>query len=134
MFVRTIAAAMLASALSAAPASAVGLGPLSKSGITDSAGKAFYLTLSNPYDHPETFEAVPVANDSETRATRVIVFPPVSRIRAKGSRRLLVIVNSLDPGERYAFRVCAARPPKTEETVYARVCSRLVARRLPARG
>jgi hypothetical protein len=131
MFLRNGLCALLATAILSGPLLAVGLGPLQRSGVTDGSGKIFYLTLINPYPHAETFEAVPVANDSEAIAPRVVVFPPRATVHANGSRRLLVIIKPLAPGETYAFRVCAARPPQPKETIYARVCSHLVARRLP---
>ena len=118
----------------AAPAVAVSLGPLEKSGITDGPGKAFYLTLANPYPTAERFvvEAVGVAD--ETAQPRVTMFPR-DTVLGRGSRRqLLVIVNDLAPGERFAFRVCAMRSPKPQETIHARVCSKLAARRLAPRA
>ncbi|MEQ7872386.1 hypothetical protein ABDK56_00050 [Sphingomonas sp. ASV193] len=115
-------------------AMAVGLGPLKMSGITDGSGKAFYLTLTNPYPTAERFRARAVSAGDETAQSRVVVFPSDSLVGGGGRRRLLVIVRDLKPGETYSFRVCAGRDPKPEETVYARVCSTLTARRLAARG
>lgn len=123
----------VAVALVSAAAGAVGLGPLSKSGITDGAGKAFYLTLSNPYPTIERFHANGLMLDSELDPGRIIIFPSHVALGPQAHRQLLVIVRGLSPGERFTFRVCAARDPKPEETVYARVCSTLTAHRLPAR-
>ena len=117
----------------ATTAAAVGLGPLEKSGVTDGPGKAFYLTLTNPYPKAERFTAQPLALFNEEQAARVIVFPSDIIVAPGGRRQLLIIVRHLAPGESYAFRVCAQRPPRPEESVYARVCSKLVARRLPDR-
>lgn len=118
----------------AAPAFAVGLGPLAKVGVTDGPAKAFYLDIRNPYDHSETFHSAAVEWKTEDPATRVTVFPSVITLSPHGTRKLLVIADRLEPGESYTFRVCAFRPPKENETVYARVCSRLTARRLAARA
>ena len=112
---------------------AVGLGPLEKSGLTDGAGKAFYLTLINPYPKAERFTAEPIGLVDEQPAKRVTIFPAESVVAANRSRQLLVIVRGLAPGETYSFRVCAQRPPRPEETIHARVCSKLTARRLSAR-
>lgn len=118
----------------ASSAMAVGLGPLEKSGLTDGSGKAFYLTLINPYASAERFSAEPLALTDERPAPRVIIFPAEAVVAPNRSRQLLVIVRDLAPGETYKFRVCAQRPPRPEETVHARVCSKLTARRLPAAG
>lgn len=131
MYARLLSCA--AAALSA-PALAVGLGPLSKSGVTDGPAKAFYLDLRNPYDHSETFQSLAFEHDGETPAANVAIFPSTTTLAANGGRRLLVIARNLRPGESYTFRVCASRPPKPNETVYARVCSKLTARRILARG
>jgi len=117
-----------------APALAVGLGPLTKSGVTDGEAKAFYLTLINPYPHVETFHSVAIGADDEVRAERVALFPADVAIGGGRSRKLLVIVRPLKPGETYAFRVCAAKTPAPQETIHARVCSKLAARRLGPRS
>lgn len=119
--------------LAAGSAFAVGLGPLEKGGLTDGPGKAFYLTLINPYPRAERFTAEPLGLTDETRAPRVVVFPAQTIVAPNRSRQLLVIVRDLQPGETYMFRVCAQRPPLPQETVHARVCSKLTARRLPVR-
>lgn len=122
----------IAYALLPGSALAVGLGPLEKSGLTDGAAKAFYLTLINPYPRTERFTVEPLALLDESRATRVIIFPAEAAVAPNRSRQLLVIVRQLTLGETYIFRVCAQRPPRPEESVHARVCSKLTARRLPA--
>lgn len=122
-----------ATALGAGSAVAVGLGPLEKSGLTDNAGKAFYLTLINPYSRAERFTVEPLGLLDEQRAARVAVFPADTMVAPNRSRQLLVVVRDLAPGETYMFRVCAQRPPRIEETVHARVCSKLTARRLSGR-
>lgn len=126
--------AALALLLAWTPALAVGLGPLKREGVTDGPGKAFYLTLSNPYPLAERFQVEPVGLADDDAAPRVTVFPDQPVVGAGGARRLLVIVRPLQPGETYTFRVCAQRAPRPEETVHARVCSKLAARRLPARA
>lgn len=83
MLLRAVVSGLLVGSLVATSAAAVGLGPLSRSGVTDGAGKAFYLTLTNPYTHAESFEALPLANDAEESAPRVVVFPAVIRLRGK---------------------------------------------------
>lgn len=116
------------------PATAVGLGPLRASGLTDGPGKAFYLTLSNPYPQAERFDAVALDAEVEQAAPRIVIFPSKVMVGPGVKRKLLVIVRPLEAGETYRFRVCAARHPKPEETIYARVCSTLSARRLPSRS
>lgn len=133
MIERSLRLALVLSLVPAA-AGAVGLGPLSKSGITDGAAKAFYLTLSNPYPTMERFHANSLMTDSELDPGRVIIFPSRVALGPGGHRQLLIIVRGLAPGEHFRFRVCAGRDPKPEEIVYARVCSTLTARRLPARA
>lgn len=121
---------LLMSLLAAAPAMAVGLGPLSKEGITDSDRKGFYLTVINPYPHSETFMLTPLDVGAETVAPRVTIIPSRVAIGGGGNRKILVVATDLAPGERYAFRVCAEMPPKPLETIHARVCSKLTARRI----
>ena len=116
--------------LIAAPALAVGLGPMSKEGVTDSDRKGFYLTLINPYPQAETFMLTPLDLASETVAPRVIIIPARTMVGGGRNRKVLVIASDLSPGERYAFRVCAEMPPKPMETIHARVCSTLTARRI----
>jgi hypothetical protein len=103
-------------------------------GLTDGPAKAFYLTLINPYPKAELFRAKAVGIHDEDRVARVMVFPSDNLVAGNGRRRLLVIVRDLAPGERFTFRVCAGRDPKPQETVYARVCSTLTARRLAAKA
>jgi hypothetical protein len=119
---------------SAAQASAVTLGPLQKSGITDGPGKAFYLTMANPYPTVERFVVNAIGTDDESPQPRVTIFPADTLLGSGARRQLLVIIRNLSPGERYSFRVCAMRQPKPQETIHARVCSTLTARRLASRG
>jgi hypothetical protein len=120
--------------LAAGPAAAVGLGPLQRSGVTDGPGKAFYLMLHNPYRQAEEFQIDPLGADTGESAARVRVVPSRLQLAGGSARRILVIVKPLSPGETYIFRVCAQRVPTPEETIHARVCSKLSARRLPARA
>lgn len=123
----------LALALLAGPAMAVGLGPLSKSGITDGPGKAFYLTVMNPYPRAARYVATPLGLTADVPVDRVTIFPADMTIGSGGHRQILVIVRGLSPGETYRFRVCAEAPPHDQEIIHARVCSKLAARRLPER-
>lgn len=125
---------LLSAAALAAPASAVTLGPLQKSGITDGPGKAFYLSLANPYPTAERFLATAIGVDDEVAQPRVAVFPDDAMLGGGNRRQLLVIIRDLVPGETYTFRLCAMRMPKPQETIHARVCSKLTARRLAVRG
>jgi hypothetical protein len=119
---------------SATPSLAVTLGPLRKSGITDGPGKAFYLSMANPYPTVERFVVSAVGVDNEEVQPRVTIYPADSVLGGGARRQLLVIVRNLSSGERYSFRVCAMRRPKPQETIYARACSTLTARRLAARS
>lgn len=124
------ALALLLAAL-AAPAAAVGLGPLVASGITGSERKGFYLTLINPYPAAHAFRLYAVGLDDEDPRPRVHL--PVDRpvLGAGGQRRVLAIATGLQPGERFDFRVCAERvAPDPKEFVHARVCAKLSARRV----
>lgn len=122
--------ALVAALALASPASGVGLGPLRKEGITDGPRKGFYLTVINPYPQAETFILDPLAESDETPTARVVVIPARVRIAAGGNRTVLAMARDLAPGETYAFRVCAQRPPQPMEMVQARVCSTLRARRI----
>ncbi len=129
MFVTGRIAAILAG-LTAAPALAVGLGPLHKEGVTDSDRKGFYLTVINPFPKSETFILTPLDAIAEAPAPRVTAFPARMVIGGGRSRQALIIASGLAPQERYTFRVCAERPPLPTETIHARVCSKLTARRV----
>lgn len=120
----------MAVAAAATPALAVGLGPLAKSGVTDGPRKGFYLTVINPYRQVETYTLTALATDSEREAARVAIFPAKVAIGGGGTRKVLVVADGLTPGETYQFRVCAEKPPVLTETVHARVCSKLSARRV----
>jgi hypothetical protein len=112
-----------------APAAAVTFGPLQKSGNTASDRKGFYLNLANPYERAFEFRLFLEPGDIGLRE-RVKIIPSAATLRGRGKRRILVIVRDLTPGETLEFRVCAERAPQFQETVHARVCSRLTARRL----
>ena len=116
----------------AGPAAAVGLGPLTKEGFTDGPAKAFYLTVINPYPRAERFNLSALQLNGEVAEARVTIFPSPVTVGGKGTRRVLVIARDLAPGETHTFRVCAERAPLPQETIHARVCSKLAARRLGA--
>ncbi|MBA3729478.1 MAG: hypothetical protein H0W92_01525 [Sphingomonas sp.] len=128
--VRLAAAALVLAAIGA-PAAAVGLGPLSASGITGTERKGFYLTLINPFPKAGRFRVYSTAWDSEQPAARVLI--PVARpiVGPNSRRRVLVIATGLQPGELHSFRVCAERVDRSGESlIHARVCSKLTARRV----
>lgn len=125
------AAAGLIIGISFSSAGAVGLGPLTHSGITDTERKGFYLTLMNPYATQERFRIYSVEWDNERPVFRVRI--PISSplVGPKAQRRILIIDTGLVPGEEHRFRVCAERAiPPGKELVHARVCSKLIARRV----
>lgn len=126
--------ALAAAAGIAASAGAVGLGPLVKEGVTDGPDKAFYLTLINPYPTREAFRVYAVGLGDEEAATRVRLLNPRIEVPGETNRRFVAIVGELTPGERFTFRLCAERIEHQEGSIHARVCSRITARRLPARG
>ena len=74
------AALLVAVAALAVPASAVGLGPLRKEGVTDGPAKAFYLTLINPYAGRESFRIYAIGVDDENPAGRVRL--PAAQLQA----------------------------------------------------
>lgn len=111
-------------------AAAVGLGPLSKEGVTDGPAKGFYLTLYNPYEQRTPFVLYAIGAEDEARAARVRLNTNPITLPAKGQRKLMIVADGLQPGERYSFRVCAERYTTQEESIHARVCSRLTARRV----
>lgn len=114
----------------AAPAVAVGLGPLRAEGLTASDRKGFYLTVINPYPRQERFRLYGVSWDSEAPAQRVYLPVHSVVLGPKSQRRILVIGSGLAPGETHQFRVCAERvKPAGEAIINARVCSKLTARR-----
>lgn len=116
------------------PAGGVGLGPLTKQGLTDGPAKAFYLTLLNPYQGRTAFAVYAIGVDDETPQARVRLPRAPIALGSKASRRLMIIATGLEPGETYAFRVCAEKSQQEEEQIHARVCSRIIARRVPARA
>jgi len=120
----------LLAALAAAPAAAVGLGPLTADGATLSDRKGFYLTLINPYASQERYRLYSVETDSEVPVSRVLI--PVDRpvLGPKAQRKILIVDTGLAPGETHSFRVCAERvEPAGKALIHARVCSKLTARR-----
>ena len=123
---------LLAMALVAAPAFAVGLGPLKKEGVTDGAAKGFWLSVSNSERTARTILLTGKSIDAETVEDRVVIIPDRILIAPERTRRVLVMARSLNPNERFTFRVCAETPPDAKETVHARVCSKLTARRVAA--
>ena len=123
-----VAAALIGSVV---PAHAVGLGPLSKEGITDGHGKAFYLSLINPYKEPRVFRAYAVAFDSDRPVSNVQIVPDRVILASHRTRKLTVIMTGLQPGEQRTIRVCAELE-KQEGAIHARVCSKLSASRLRA--
>ncbi|MFS0737100.1 hypothetical protein ABC347_08620 [Sphingomonas sp. 1P06PA] len=121
----------LIAALLAAPVGAVGLGPLSKTGVIDGPSQAFYLTLLNPYETATEFRLYPVGQEDEESQARVDVFPYAPVLASRATRQILVIANGLAVGETYQFRVCAERAtPPQGIAINARVCSKLSARRI----
>ena len=128
------AALLVAVAALAVPASAVGLGPLRKEGVTDGPAKAFYLTLINPYAGRESFRIYAIGVDDENPAGRVRLPAAQLQVAGERTRRFVVIANDLAPGESYTFRICAERAEHSEGSIHARVCSWLTARRLARRG
>jgi len=128
---RRFATAALVAVVSFSSAGAVGLGPLTNVGITNSERKGFYLTLINPYPAQERFRLYSVEWDTEKPIARVRI--PISKplLGPKSQRRILVIATGLAPGEEHKFRVCAERLEAAgEELIHARVCSKLTARRI----
>jgi hypothetical protein len=130
MIRRALSAALIATA-GFSPALAVGLGPLTISGVTDTERKGFYLTLINPYPAQERFRIYGVEWDSERPVSTILI--PINKplLGPKTQRRLLVIATGLALGEERRFRICAERiEPAGKELIHARVCSKLTARRV----
>lgn len=124
-------ALVTAVAVAAAPAAAVGLGPLTHDGVTASDRKGFFLTLINPYPTQERFRLYSVGLDDEVPVSRVKIPIALASLGPKSQRRILVIDTALAPGETHRFRVCAERiEPEGKALIHARVCSKLSARRL----
>ena len=128
---RRVLAGCIAALATATPAIAVGLGPLSASGLTVSDRKGFFLNLYNPYDIPTAFKLVAIGWDDETVQTRVLITALQPTLSSQGQRRILIIDTELVPGEIHRFRVCAERSdPNGEALIHARVCSKLTAQRV----
>lgn len=123
---------LLAGIAAAVPAGAIGLGPLNQTGLIDGPSRAFELVLYNPYQSSERFNAYAVAANDETPQARVSLTPAAATLGGGQTRRLLVVAHDLQPGESFAFRVCAERDiPPEGIAINARVCSKLTARRVP---
>lgn len=129
MTTRRALAAAIGLVMLASPAGAVGMGPLSKSGITDGPAKGFWLTIINPYADLREFRAYPLSADSGESVGNVAIRLALSRTPPNGSRRILVTVSALAPGEVRRLRVCAELA-QAEGTLHARICSALTARRV----
>ena len=128
--IRQVAAALALAAV-VAPAAAVGLGPLTASGTTRSERKGFYLVLVNPFPRAERFRLYSAEWDNERPVARVLIPVAMPMVAAKSQRRVLVIDTGLKPGEEHSFRVCAERADRSQEgMIHARVCSKLIARRV----
>lgn len=121
---------LLALLISAAPAFAVGLSPMKNEGLTDGDAKGFWLTVSNPERQSRTILVTAFSMTEETGVSRVVIIPEHLLVGPERTQRVLVIARSLQPDERFAFRVCAETPPHPEETLHARVCSKLTAHRV----
>lgn len=122
---------LLGVATVAAPAGAVGLGPLAVNGTIDGPREGFMLDLYNPYDMSMTFVAYAVGIENEQPQVRVSVLPADAELGPRHARKVLVIADDLQVGEIYRFRVCAQRkaPPEGIQ-VNARVCSKITAHRI----
>lgn len=112
-------------------AQAVGLGPLAKEGVTASSRKGFYLTLINPYPVAATFRLYGLGWADDTPQPGVVIPVDTPSLGARSQRRMLVIATGLGSAQVHRFRVCAERvDPKGKAMIHARVCSKLVARRV----
>lgn len=129
---RALALGMLAALAGATnPARAVGLGPLTLSGVIDGPREGFMLDLYNPYEETAEFELYAVAFDGEEPQPRVSILPAGAALAAERSRKVLVVVDGLEAGETYRFRVCAQRRMPAEGLrINARVCSKITAHRV----
>ena len=122
---------LLCAALAAAPALAVGFGPLRIDGLIDGPREGFALELLNPYPVPTHFVVKAIGAEDEEVQPRVTVLPAEVELGPERHRRVLVIADELAVGETYHFRVCAQRrEPPEGIAINARVCSKLSARRV----
>ena len=112
---------------------AVGLGPILKQGVTDGPAKAFYLTLINPLPKARSFIAYALEANKEISQPRVEIFPRVTKVGGGSKLKILVIARQIQPNESFTFRVCAEQQIQ-KGVIHARVCSKLTARRVPARS
>lgn len=126
---RLAAAAWLA--LAAAPALAVGFGPLTADGTIDGPREGFTFELMNPYPAATGFRVYAVGPADEAVEPRVTLYPAAATLGGGRSRRVLAVADGLRPGETFHFRVCAERDDPSEDTlIHARVCSKVTARRV----
>ena len=95
---RWLVAAMALAAV-AAPALAVGLGPLAMSGVTRTERKGFYLVLVNPFATAERFRLYSTEIDSEQGVDRVLIPVATPMVGPRSQRRVLVIDTGLKPGD-----------------------------------
>ena len=129
----TTVGGLIVALIAAAPAGSVGLGPLVKQGLTDSADKGFYLTIYNPYKEHADFMVYAIGKDDETASQRVRIPTAQIPLASLKSRKFLIVATGLIAGESYTFRVCAERIFEKDQMIHARVCSRLTARRVVLR-
>lgn len=122
---------VLAAVCCAAPALAVGMTPLHKEGLTGSSKKAFYLTVMNPYKSTREYRAYVSGEPAD--AVGITILPERMVIKSGGQRRVMVIINDLEPGQSRETHVCAELA-KNEGMINARVCSTLLARRVARRS
>ena len=122
---------LLLAGLAAAPAFAVGLGPLKIDGMIDGPREGFALDLLNPYPVATDFVVKAIGAEDEEAQARVTVLPAETELGPERRRRVLVVVDELAVGETYHFRVCAQRrEPPEGIAINARVCSKLSAHRV----
>lgn len=129
MRVRTIVA--VAALACSCPALAVGLGPLSKEGVTYGPVKAFYLELINPYPTARSYSLYAIEADSDQPVGDTQIVPDRIILAGERTRKLVVLLRALSPGETRTVRVCAQLTHQ-EGAIHARVCSKLIARRAGA--
>lgn len=111
-----------------APAIAVGMSPLSKDGITHAHAKAFYLKVINPYRDARDFRVYAIDEDGNEKTANVEIVPNRLLLGGNRSRKLIVLIKGLRPGEKRTVRVCAELNQQ-EGVINARVCSKLSASR-----
>ncbi|WP_152569471.1 MULTISPECIES: hypothetical protein [Sphingomonas] len=93
--------------------------------------KGFYVTLINDDRRPDALRLYAIGYGDEAAQPRVMLPSPILTLPANSQRRVLVIASDLSPGETFRFRVCAERADFGQGAlIHARVCSKLVARRI----